>query len=348
MKLFLHTPASTAARPTGFAAFLPRFPALLLGASMVLLSPGLSAADSEPGLDAVSGFPRQVSQQREWKPGKRVAVCFVLYAEVWGFGQGPDFRPDMASRNPDLVDEAFRNYAINFGVERVGRVFQEEEVPLSVALSAQFPLQHPAVWKAFRTRVPKAAIVAHGMNNSSDMLPLGRGLAAQEAYIKATLDLLEKGTGVRARGWSSPSVYGNVDTFRAGAANGITYTLDAMDSDLASILKTPEGNLLLIPYPPVTVDMGQFLGRNYSPRDMEQLWTDYVGELAREAGSQPDRPATVVAIGIHPFVVGSPDGAAALRRVLAALKKIPNVWLADTDSLEQAATFPSSLNPTQP
>jgi len=321
---------------------------LFLWAAFVVAG-GLSRAEAEPGVDAVSGFPRQVSQQKEWKSGKKVAVCFVLYAEVWGFGQGPDFRPDMASRNPDLVDEAFRNYAINFGVERVGAIFHEEEVPLSVALSAQFPYQHPEVWKAFRALVPKASILAHGMNNSSDMLPLGRGLAAQEGYVKATLDLLEKGTGVRSRGWSSPSVYGNVDTFRAIAANGVTYTLDAMDSDMASILKTPEGKLLLIPYPPVTVDMGQFLGRNYKPRDLEQLWTDYVGELSREAESNPDRPATVVAIGIHPFVVGSPDGAAALRRVLTALKKIPNVWLADTESLEQAAVFPSSsLNPTKP
>ena len=315
----------------------------------IFSSPLTVRADATPGLDAVSGFPRVVSRQKEWKPGKRVAVCFVLYAEVWGFGQGPDFRPDMAARNPDLVDEGFRTYAINFGVERVGSVFQEEAVPLSVALSAQFPLQHPEVWKAFRARVPQASILGHGMNNSSDMLPLGRGLAAQEAYIKATLDLLEKGTGERSRGWSSPSVYGNVDTFRAAAANGITYTLDAMDSDYASVLQTPEGNLLLIPYPPVPVDMGQFLGRNAGPRGMEQLWTDYVGELAREAEKNPDRPATVIAIGIHPFVVGSPDGAAALRRVLTALKKIPTVWLTDTETFQQAAEFPTlpSLS-TQP
>jgi len=171
------------------------------------------------------------------------------------------------------------------------------------------------------------------------MLPLGRGLAEQEKYVKETLDLIEKDTGVRSKGWSSPSVYGNVDTFRAIAANGIPYTLDAMDSDQASVLQTPEGKLLLIPYPPVTVDMGQFLGRNYKPRDLEQLWTDYVGELAREAEKNPDGPATVVAIGIHPFVVGSPDGAAAMRRVLEALKKIPTVWLADTDAIMQASNF---------
>ena len=326
----------TAYAPSSRARAMKTISPLLVVSSLLLAS---LWAGAEPKPDAATGFLRENLEQKEWKPGKKVAVCFVLYVEVWGFGQGPDFRPDMASRNPDLVDEAFRNYAINFGVERVGSVFRDEEVPLSIALSALFVGQHPEVWNKFRALVPKAAIVAHGMNNSSQMLPLGRGLAEQEKYVKETLDLIEKDTGVRSKGWSSPSVYGNVDTFRAIAANGIPYTLDAMDSDQASVLQTPEGKLLLIPYPPVTVDMGQFLGRNYKPRDLEQLWTDYVGELAREAEKNPDGPATVVAIGIHPFVVGSPDGAAAMRRVLEALKKIPTVWLADTDAIMQASNF---------
>jgi hypothetical protein len=36
---------------------------------------------------------------------------FRLFVEELGFGQGPVFRPDMLSRNPDLVNEAFRQYA---------------------------------------------------------------------------------------------------------------------------------------------------------------------------------------------------------------------------------------------
>src|SRR5262249_20212682 len=152
-------------------------------------------------------------------------------------------------------------------------------------------------------------------------------VAAQATYIKQTLDMIEAQTGVRSRGWSSPSVYNNADTFRACAASKIQYTLDSMDSDLLSVLKTPDGILAMIPYPPVTVDMGQFLARNYKPRDMERLWIDYTEELAHEAEEKPDGNATVVAIGIHPFVVGTPDGAVAMRRTLEALKKIKTVWL---------------------
>jgi len=87
-----------------------------------------------------TGFgPAARNRSRQaWPGGKKVAVCFVLYVEEWGYGHGPNFRSDTAGRDPDVVDESFRQYAIDFGVERVGRVFNEEGAPLSIALNALF------------------------------------------------------------------------------------------------------------------------------------------------------------------------------------------------------------------
>ena len=88
-----------------------------------------------------------------------------------------------------------------------------------------------------------------------------------------------------------------------------------------------------MPYPAVTVDMGQFLQRSKQPSDLERLWVDYVGELVREAETDPGREATVVAIGIHPFVMGTPDGASALRRVLQQFRAQQLVWVTDVQAL---------------
>jgi hypothetical protein len=125
---------------------------------------------------------------------------------------------------------------------------------------------------------------------------------------------------------------------QALAAEGITHTLDQMDSDIVERLTTPDGPLVQLPYPVVTVDMGQQLARMKSPTEIEALWIDYVSELAREARADPAREATTVVIGIHPFVVGTPDGAAAMRRVLARFKADDTVWLTDTDAILKAAT----------
>ena len=169
---------------------------------------------AQNGNDWVTKFPRDPAQVSTWPGGKKVAVSFALFVEVFGFGQGPVFRPDLATRNPDLVNEAFRQYAVTWGNLRVARLFKELEIPLSVVLNATFPGAYPSVWKEFRAAHPKAPIIAHGMNNSNDILPLGRGLVEQKVYIRRTLDLIASTTGARPTGWSSPSVYSNADTMQ--------------------------------------------------------------------------------------------------------------------------------------
>jgi allantoinase len=294
------------------------------------------AALAQDGTDPVTGFVRDPVHVAAWPGGRKVAVSFALFVEEFGFGQGPVFRPDLATRNPDLVNEAFRQYGIDWGIARVGRLFRELDVPLTTVLNAEFPATHAPVWKEFRASQPNSPIIAHGLNNTSHMLPLGRGIAEQRAYIRRTRDLISGATGVKPVGWSSPSVYSNGDTMQAMAAEGITYNIDQMDSDVISRLKTPDGPLTLLPYPVVTVDMGQYLARMKTPTEIETLWLDYISELVREARADPAREATTVVIGIHPFVVGTPDGAAALRRVLLRLKADDAVWLTDTDAILKA------------
>src|SRR5271170_159310 len=226
---------------------------------------------AQAGTDPVTGFPRDPIHVVAWPAGKKVAVSFALFVEEFGFGQGPVFRPDLAARSPDLVNEAFRQYAIDWGIARVGRLFKELNVPLTIVLNAEFPGNNASVWKELRAIQPNAPIVAHGMNNTSHQLPLGRGLAEQKVYVHRTLDLIAAATGARPTGWSSPSVYSNGDTMQAIAAEGVTYTLDQMDSDIISRLKTPDGSPVLLPYPVVTVDMGQQLARMKSPMEIETL-----------------------------------------------------------------------------
>jgi len=67
----------------------------------------------------------------------------------------------------------------------------------------------------------------HG--NTSHMLPLGRGLAEQKAYIRPTLDLIAP-SPAQATGWSVQA-FTPTATRAAIAAEGITYTIDQMDSD---------------------------------------------------------------------------------------------------------------------
>jgi allantoinase len=325
-------------RPASWAATPGSWIGALLATLALFWAPLFPmCALAQETVDPVTGFVREPVHLASWPDGKKVAVSFALFVEEFGFGQGPIFRPDLASRNPDLVNEAFRQYGIDRGVVRVARLFKELGAPLTIVLRAEFPGNYPSVWKELRASQPDAPIVAHGMNNTSRMLPLGRGLAEQKVYIRRTLDVIADATGSRPHGWSSPSAYSNGDTPEAVAAEGIAYTLDQTDSDIVQRLKTAEGLLMLLPYPVVTVDMGQELARMRGPRETEALWLDYILELVAEARAEPTREAVALVIGIHPFVVGTPDGAAAMRRVLVRLKQEDLVWLTDTDAMSKGA-----------
>jgi hypothetical protein len=141
-------------------AWEPGFVAGLVLVSAAQLSCGVSFAQSRT--DWVTKFPSDPVHVAAWPAGKKVAVSFALFVEVFGFGQGPVLRPDLAARNPDLVNEAFRQYAITWGNLRVGRLFKELDVPLSVVLNAAFPVAQPSIWKEFRAsnRTPRSSPTA--------------------------------------------------------------------------------------------------------------------------------------------------------------------------------------------
>ena len=73
------------------------------------------AALAQDGTDPVTGFARDPVHVAAWPGGRKVAVSFALFVEEFGFGQGPVFRPDLATRTPDLVNEAFRQYGNRLG-----------------------------------------------------------------------------------------------------------------------------------------------------------------------------------------------------------------------------------------
>src|ERR1700693_5969317 len=103
----------SASRRNGLAALITGLVALI-----ALAVSGASAIGADNN-DWITALPRQPIHVAAWPGGKKVAVCFVLYVEVWGYGHGPNFRSDMTGRDPDVVDESFRQYAIDWGITRV-------------------------------------------------------------------------------------------------------------------------------------------------------------------------------------------------------------------------------------
>ena len=74
--------------------------AITLLLSLLGLIAWTSPSSSQTTSDWITGAPREAMPIKAWPDGKKVAICFVLYVEVWGKGQGPNFRPDMTAAIP--------------------------------------------------------------------------------------------------------------------------------------------------------------------------------------------------------------------------------------------------------
>lgn len=107
--------------------------------------------------------------------GVPVSGPAVLYVEEWGFGEGPNFRPDMVTRNPDLVNGAFREYGVKWGIPRVAKLFDELDVPLSIPLSARFPENFPQVWQRASSRTRRSWSTGEQLERSAAAGPRHRG-----------------------------------------------------------------------------------------------------------------------------------------------------------------------------
>jgi allantoinase len=53
----------------------------------------VEVACAQDGTDQITKFPRDPVHVAAWPGGKKIAVRFALFVEMFGFGQGPMLRP---------------------------------------------------------------------------------------------------------------------------------------------------------------------------------------------------------------------------------------------------------------
>ena len=303
---------------------------LVAGLLLRLASRRGSRAGHRPG----HRLPARTGAGRRLACGKKVAVSFALFVETFGFGQGPVFRPDLATRNPDLVNEAFRQYA-----DRLGHPARRPAVQ-----GARRSAHHGAERGVSRRTsggmegIPRLAADCADHRpwheQHQPLMPIGRGVAEQRAYVRQTLDTIAAATGAAPTGWSIAERLCR-PRYHAGDRRRGHHLHDRPDGFRRHRAAEDAGRSA-----GAAAVSGRHRRHGPSARTHEDAavrsrrsGSTTCSELAHEARADPSRAATTVVIGIHPFVIGTPDGAAALRRVLTRLKTDDAVWLTDTAAI---------------
>ncbi|GAA3231545.1 polysaccharide deacetylase family protein [Nonomuraea helvata] len=197
-------------------------------------------------------------------------------------------------------------------------------VRASVLLNSDVAHHYPQIIKAGLER--DWAWLAHGRTNS--ILQAGMTREEERAYLADVVDTIAAATGRRPHGWMGPGLTETFDTPALLAELGLSYVLDWTNDDQPYRLNVP--GLLSVPYTVELNDLGLF-GKGTSGLEFVQIVKDQYEQLradSRDGGR-------VMALALHPFVIGQAFRAKYLDQALAYLAAQPDAWLTTSDEIAQ-------------
>lgn len=255
----------------------------------------------------------------------RVAVWVVMNVEHFTFGKlGTAIQPHLNSY-PEIANYGWRDYGNRVGIWRLFELFAELEIPVTAAVNGEiFPL-YPEIMTAMQQYGWE--IMAHGINNSTGHS--GMNLQVESEIINQTLDLLRQATGKTPKGWLTPGFSITESTFELLHNAGIVYTADWVNDDQPYWYPLPNGRLLAIPYTIEANDISLCLSNRFSGGEFAQAIQDQFDQLWQEGENQ----ARVMAIGLHPFIVGQPLRLKYLKQCLLHIKNKSDTWLTTGESI---------------
>lgn len=231
--------------------------------------------------------------------------------------------PATAGLTPDPLNAGWRDYGPRVGVWRIADLLDECGVRPSVLLNSEVATHYPQILEIGAERA--WTWVAHGRNNSTlqtDMEP-----DAESRFLTAMTEDIEKATGHRPQGWLGPALTETFATPSLLGKLGYRYLLDWCNDDQPYRLNQP--GMLSVPYSIELNDLTLFTAGYVTGPQYEQMVLDQLEVLLTE-GAKSGR---VMALPIHPFVIGQPFRFKYLARVIQRIVETEGVWVTTTDEI---------------
>jgi len=255
-----------------------------------------------------------------WPNGARVAVWVIPNIEHFSFDRpSSPLNTATATLVPAVLNYAWRDYGVRVGIWRLMDVMEKHGIKGTAALNAEVVRHYPRILEAGNALGWEW--MAHGVTNS--VLFNAQPEDEERQLVSSALGAIERGTGKRPRGWLGPALTESHRTLDLLAEAGVQYVADWVNDEQPYPMQTRSGAILSVPYSLEINDFAAFLGRGQTPEQFAQSIRDQFDGLY-EDGAQSGR---VMAIALHPFLVGHPYRAKYLAQALAHIASRGEVWL---------------------
>lgn len=276
---------------------------------------------------------RESPPKVEWPGRARIALNMVInYEEGSELGtvEG-DPQREMAAEavylakptERDLANESMFEYGSRAGVWRIMRILDKYDAPCTIFACALALERNPAVTQAFVKH--GYDMVGHGYRWISHY---GMSEEQEREQIRKARESIDRTTGQRIIGWFTRPLQTQA-TRRILAEEGFLYDSGSFNDDLPYFERIGDKRFLVVPYSLEQNDTRFWKNQLFTANDFFEYVRDAFDTLYEEGSTLP----RMMSVGLHCRIIGRPGRAQGLDRLLAHVRKFPDVWIANRNAI---------------
>ena len=261
-----------------------------------------------------------------WPGGAKLALWVNVAVQFFPLNQsGKPFAPPggMSTPYPDLRHFTLRDYGNRVGLFRCLDALDAFGVKPTFSVNAAIVDRCPRLVERLADRGDEILASSWHM----DTLHHGGMEAAEEAaLVDRALQTLRGATAQPITGWLSPAGAQSRNTPDLLAARGIRYMGDWLNDELPFAFRTGSGDLTALPLSLELDDAFVIANNQHSEWEYAEQIRDACDYLLTEADAKG--AGRLLALSIHPWLLGQPHRIGALEAVLGHLAAQAGVWSA--------------------
>jgi allantoinase len=206
---------------------------------------------------------------------------------------------------PDVPNWSWHEYGMRVGFWRLKRMYERLGITPTVTLNARVCETYPTVVEACLEG--NWELNAH----SYGQLPMHK-LDDERSVIWKSLDVIERFSGKRPRGWFGPGLTQTLDTVDYLAEAGIEYIGDWVLDDEPVAVRTTTRPIVALPYNFELHDIVMMALQHHGSAMFHERGIDHFNCLYEESVERPK----IMAIACHPYLSGMPHRIHHVRHLL--------------------------------
>jgi peptidoglycan/xylan/chitin deacetylase (PgdA/CDA1 family) len=223
--------------------------------------------------------------------------------------------PAGGSPVPDIPNWAWHEYGNRVGFWRLLKMFDDFDVPGVLAINGSAIESYKPIAQSALDR--KWEFIGHGFTQKNM-----QKVDDEALDIRKTTEAIKAFTGKAPRGWLGPGLTETWNTPDILQEQGYDYVCDWVLDDQPVALKTRSGGEIVnVPYTQECNDVAMMLIQHHKASEYRDRALDQFEQLYEDAADG----ARVMAIVVHPYIMGAPHRAKYFRQVLEGIRHRPGV-----------------------